>query len=194
MGYGLRPARALLVAAITLGLTAPVAIAHTEVTSTSPKAGAYAKRTLSKAQVRFNQPIRSGTLRVLRAGKKVSAGSGRRSPANVRAIEARLEDELAAGTYVARWTMTAADGHTQKGSWRFKVRPQPASEATPTSTPAETPTATPTASPEPQGTEAASAPAEDEGGGTGLLVGGVVLLGVLAAGGLVAVRRRSAHT
>lgn len=184
----------LLVAATSLALTAPAATAHTEVTSTTPKAGSYAKRSLSTVRVNFNQPIRSGELRVLRAGKKVSTGSGRRSARNVRAIETKIEQELAGGTYVARWTMTAVDGHTQRGSWRFKVRPKPVSApieeqatSTPTSTPTATATPSPSAAPE---TTVQPASAADEGGGTGVYVVGAVLLALFAVGGVVAARRR----
>ena len=145
MVHARRLTGALLVAAMSLALAASPATAHTELTSTSPKAGTYAKRSLSVVRARFNQPIRSGRLQVLRAGKKVSEGSGRRSPDNVRTIEARIPEELAGGVYVARWTMTAVDGHVQRGSWRFKVRPKPA--ATPAA--AATTQASPTIEPSP---------------------------------------------
>jgi copper resistance protein C len=183
----------LLVAAMTLALTAPSASAHTELTSTSPKAGSYAKNTLSTVRARFNQPIRSGRLVVERAGEKVSIGSGRRSPGNVRAIETRMPDDLAAGTYTARWTMTASDGHVQRGSWRFKIRAAPAAteEATPTPTATASPSAEPTTSPDPTATVQPASASDDGGGGTWLLVGGLVLVGALAAGGVVFARRRS---
>ena len=183
------PARALLVAALSLALSAPAATAHTELTSTTPKAGSYAKRSLSTARVRFNQPIRSGRLQVLRAGEKVSTGSGRRSPGNVRAIEAQISQELAAGVYVARWTMTAVDGprNAVRGASRSaRSRRAPVSKKATTAAP----TAEPSPSVQPEATVQPASAADDGGGATGVLVGGAALVGVLVAGGLVAARRR----
>ena len=192
MVHARRLTAALLVATMSLALAASPARAHTELTSTSPKAGTYAKRSLSVVRARFNQPIRSGQLQVLRAGKKVSEGSGRRSPDNVRTIEARIPEELAGGVYVARWTMTAVDGHVQRGSWRFKVRPQPKPAATPApaATTQASPTIEPTPSAEPTATVDPASASDDGGAGTGVLVGGLVLVGLLAAAGTVVVLRR----
>ena len=156
---------ALLVAATSLALAASPATAHTELTSTSPKAGTYAKRSLSVVRARFNQPIRSGRLQVLRAGKKVSQGTGRRSPDNVRTIEARIPEELAGGVYVARWTMTAVDGHVQRGSWRFKVRPKPAATPAPAATTQASPTIEPSPSAEPTATVDPASASDDGGAG-----------------------------
>jgi methionine-rich copper-binding protein CopC len=177
---------ALLVLTASLVVATPAANAHTELVSTTPKAGAYAKRSLSTVRVRFSQPIRSGRLQVLRAGEKVSLGGGQRSAEDVRAIEARIGDELEGGRYVVRWTMTAVDGHTQQGTWRFKVRPRPAAVRT------ATPAAEPTASAEPVAT-AAAAPARSEDGDDGPLwgvVGGLGLVGLLVAAGAWRKRRR----
>ena len=190
MVHARRLTGALLVAATSLALAAPPATAHTELTSTSPKAGTYAKRSLSVVRARFNQPIRSGRLQVLRAGKKVSEGSGRRSPDNVRTIEARIPEELAGGVYVARWTMTAVDGHVQRGSWRFKVRPKPAATPAAVATTQASPTVEPTPSAEPTATVDPASASDDGGAGTGVLVGGLVVVGLLAAAGTVGVLRR----
>ena len=190
MVHARRLTAALVVTATSLALTASPATAHTELTSTSPKAGTYARRSLSVVRARFNQPIRSGRLQVLRAGKKVSQGTGRRSPDNVRTIEARIPEELAGGVYVARWTMTAVDGHVQRGSWRFKVRPKPAATPEAVATTQASPTVEPTPSAEPTATVEPAGASDDGGPGTGVLVGGLVVVGLLAAAGTVGVLRR----
>ena len=126
---------------------------------------------------------------MLRAGKQVSEGSGRRSPDNVRTIEARIPEELAGGVYVARWTMTAVDGHVQRGSWRFKVRPKPAATPAPVATTQASPTVEPSPSAEPTATVDPASASDDGGAGTGVLVGGLVIVGLLAAAGTVIVLR-----
>ena len=182
--------RGVPVSATRLALVASPATAHTELTSTSPKAGTYAKRSLSVVRARFNQPIRSGRLEVLRAGQKVSQGTGRRSPDNVRTIEARIAEELAGGVYVARWTMTAVDGHVQRGSWRFKVRPEAGGHAHPRGHDAGEPHHPAVTVRRADGDGRAGSAPDAGGPGPGAPVGGLVVVALLAAAGTVAVLRR----
>lgn len=108
----------VVVAAATLAAAAP-ATAHTRVSDRSPGKGA-AVGSVGSVSVTFAQQIRSGKLRVYRSGRRV--GSGSLDPVrNVRRISASVNSGRA-GRYVARWSITAADGHDQKGSWAFRVR------------------------------------------------------------------------
>lgn len=50
----------------------------------------------------------------------VSAGGGR-DPRNVKRLLAGLHGSLKPGSYKASWTIVAPDGHSQKGSFRFKL-------------------------------------------------------------------------
>jgi len=107
--------------ALTLAITVP-AVAHTEVKSTNPKRGSTAGKSLRTVKVTFDGRLRSGTLRVRRiGGGKVSIGSGGRDPRNVMRLAAGLRSGLRSGRYKASWTIVAADGHDQKGSFRFKI-------------------------------------------------------------------------
>jgi methionine-rich copper-binding protein CopC len=100
--------------AVTLAVTAGAAFAHTEVKSTSPAKGGTAKTSIRTVTVTFNGPIRSGTLRVTGpGGSVVSVGSGGRDPRKITRL---------AGRYRARWTIVAADGHDQRGSFTFRLR------------------------------------------------------------------------
>jgi methionine-rich copper-binding protein CopC len=109
-------------AAMALMVAAPAA-AHTEVKSTSPAKGSTKSRPLGKVTVTFTQPIQRGTLKVTRrGGGKVSRGSGGRDPRNVARLRVGLKGGLSAGRYKVRWTIKAADGHTQTGTFRFKLR------------------------------------------------------------------------
>lgn len=117
----------ILVVLAALALTvvgAGTAMAHTTVKSTSPKNGSTVAKSLKSVKVLFSGQIRSGTLKVVRVstGKKVSVGKGGRDPRNVKRLTVRLKSGLAKGKYKANWSMVAADGHTQSGSFWFKLR------------------------------------------------------------------------
>lgn len=110
-----------IAATLTLAVTVP-AVAHTEVKSTSPKRGSTAGKSLKTVRVTFDGRLRSGTLTVRRiGGGKVSKGSGGRDPRNVNRLAVGLKSGLRSGRYKARWTIVAADGHDQRGSFRFKI-------------------------------------------------------------------------
>ncbi len=113
----------LAVALALMAIPATTALAHTEVSSTSPKRGGKAKTSIRSVKVTFNQQIRSGSIRVTGpGGKVVSAGKGGRDPRNVKRLVVSLKGGLKAGKYKARWTIKAVDGHTQKGSFSFRLR------------------------------------------------------------------------
>jgi methionine-rich copper-binding protein CopC len=52
----------------------------------------------------------------------VSIGSGGRDPRKVSRLRVALKASKRAGRYTARWTATAADGHRQDGSFKFRLR------------------------------------------------------------------------
>jgi methionine-rich copper-binding protein CopC len=115
--------RSICILATTLALGgATLAVAHTEVKSTSPASGATAKTSVKQVTVTFTQALRSGTLRVTGPGGKVVSSGGGVDPRNVKRLLAGLKGSLKAGSYKASWTITAPDGHRQKGSFQFKLK------------------------------------------------------------------------
>jgi methionine-rich copper-binding protein CopC len=113
---------AVLASALALG-GAATASAHTELKSTTPASGATAKTTLTRVTATFTGQLRSGTLRVVGpGGKVVSASGGGSDPRNPSRLLVGLKGSLKPGSYTARWTVVAADGHKQKGSFTFKLR------------------------------------------------------------------------
>ncbi len=112
----------ILAAVLALG-GAAVAIAHTDVKSTSPAKGAVAKTSISRVTVTFDGTLRRGTLRVTGpGGTVVSKGAGGRDPRNITRLLASLKGGLKAGSYKSSWTIVAADGHRQSGSFRFRLK------------------------------------------------------------------------
>ena len=104
-------------------LIAAVAMAHSDIRTTSPKRGGSAKTSLSSVSVTFEGPLRRGTLRVTGPGGKVySIGRGGRDPRKISRLIVGLKRSKPAGRYKARYTYISADGHDQKGSFRFRLR------------------------------------------------------------------------
>lgn len=117
-----RPTTALA-AVVATGALAATAFAHTEVKSTSPAKGKTASTRISSVTVTFTGTIRSGTIKVTGpGGKTYSTGRGGRDPRNVKRLRAPLKSSKPAGRYKASWSIKAADGHTQRGSFTFKLK------------------------------------------------------------------------
>jgi copper resistance protein C len=120
-----RLARIVLAVTIASAVTAaatPSALAHTEVVATSPKAGSTIAKAPVRATVTFSAVIRGGTITVRSGGRIVSTGPGGRAPTNARRLRVGLRPGLAAGRYTVAWTVRGADGHDQRGAFRFTVR------------------------------------------------------------------------
>lgn len=116
---------ALVAAAVAalMGATAATAAAHVELKSTSPKRGGSASTSVGTVTVTFTGPLLRGTVRVTDPdGDKVSVGSGGRDPRKISRLRVGLKDGKSAGRYRVRWTIKAADGHEQSGSFRFRLR------------------------------------------------------------------------
>jgi copper resistance protein C len=113
----------LLITCVAAILAAALAIAHTDVRSRSPAKGGSASTSIGRVSVTFEQQIRRGSIRVVGPGGRVaSRGSGSRDPRNVARVVVGLRGSLRAGRYRARYSIVAADGHRQRGSWRFRLR------------------------------------------------------------------------
>lgn len=117
-----RLSTALAAAATVSAITAAAAFAHTEVKSTYPAKGKTASVRISTVSVTFNGSIRSGTVKVTGPGGTASSGQGGRDPRSIKRLRVPLKSGLRAGKYKASWTMKAADGHTQRGSFTFKLK------------------------------------------------------------------------
>jgi len=110
-------------AAVVSAVAAATAFAHTEVKSTYPGKGKSVSKNLSTVSVTFTQQIRSGTIKVTGpGGSTYSSGSGGRDPRNVKRLRVSMKSSKRSGSYKASWTMKAIDGHTQRGSFSFKVK------------------------------------------------------------------------
>lgn len=118
-----RAAITAVACAVAVSIPPAAALAHSEVVSTSPKSSGSASTKITKVTVTFSGPMRSGTIRVTGpGGGVVSIGRGGSDPRNVNRLTVSLKRGLKVGRYTATWTAKAADGHAQRGSFRFRLK------------------------------------------------------------------------
>ena len=110
----------LAATAAVSAIATATAFAHTELKSTYPGKNKTASTRISTVSVTFTAAIRSGT--VTGPSGTVSSGKGGRDPRDVKRLRVPLKSSKKAGTYTAKWTMKASDGHTQSGSFKFKLK------------------------------------------------------------------------
>lgn len=105
----------------TLAVAAP-ALAHVEVKSTSPKKGTTAKGTVRAVTITFTGPLITGKLTVFGPnGRQASVDAGGRDPRNTSRLVTEMRSGLKRGTYTAKWRIRADDGHSESGSFTFRV-------------------------------------------------------------------------
>lgn len=123
--------RRLVVALVCLGLLALAApaLAHAELESSTPAAGAAVDAPVRRVVLRFNAPVDPPE-----GGVELLDRDGEPVPATVTTdgavVRLRPGDPLAGGTYGVRYAVTAADAHTTGTSFTFRVRSAPPDDAT----------------------------------------------------------------
>jgi copper resistance protein C len=112
----------MLAVAVLATVPAAPALAHTQLERTSPAKNARVSDSLRTVRLTFSQQIRGGSVRVIDPRDRDVATSSGRDPRNVTRLRAVLRRGLRSGRYTVRWTLRAADGHTQRGSYSFRIR------------------------------------------------------------------------
>jgi len=190
---------ALATAALSVVVTAPVATAHAELESTTPKQGSTVQRLPQQVTLTFSEPIRTPAFVEVTGPGSANVASG---DVQVRdeVLTQQLGDAAGGGAYSLSYRVTSADGHPISGTVRFTVAGGAgggnASGGDEQSTPAPTADSTEGAGGTGQNNTPA-APAEESGGlGTTqlvLLLGALVLgIAALAVGTRRALRHSSA--
>ncbi|MEU6796578.1 copper resistance CopC family protein, partial [Nonomuraea wenchangensis] len=148
-------------AGMVLLLTAPAALAHDRLKSSSPADKAKVER-VETIELEFTAPMTMPAI-VLEGpgGKPVPVSKPRAQDIKVTADP---EEELAAGRYRLAWRVVSSDGHPIQGELTFTVTAPPASETpTPSTSTTQASPALPASAPPPA--SPAAAPAAAEGGG-----------------------------
>jgi methionine-rich copper-binding protein CopC len=119
------PPRGLLVALLITAATfagAPVALAHAELTSSTPAADAsVAGPYAGPVEVRFSEAVESSSKFDLVAPDGSIVATGRPAPADAAILTLTLATPLDPAEYTVRWTSVADDGHVERGTFRFIV-------------------------------------------------------------------------
>jgi copper resistance protein C len=120
-----------LLAALALGVMIPtIALAHVELTASTPAAGASAKA-LRSITLTFSEPVdqaRAAAAIVMTAmpgvenhGEMMIRNFTASWSADGQTMTLELRRPLPSGTYEVRWQAAAADGHQRTGTVGFEV-------------------------------------------------------------------------
>jgi hypothetical protein len=111
---------ALFLVAVSL-LPAGVAWAHAGVKSVSPKKNST-RDAVREVHVTFDESVVTGLIEVKRGSSVVPYARTGLKSSNKAVLQWIPKSALAAGSYTVNWRARADDGHSEKGSWKFKVR------------------------------------------------------------------------
>ncbi len=109
-----------LFAALAIAILAAAAEAHAVLLETTPAAGAVVASAPDAIVLRFNEPVRPISVRVLRAADEAALPLPPAQAIDTR-LSVALPDGLPEGSYVPSYRVTSADGHPVAGSFVFSV-------------------------------------------------------------------------
>jgi methionine-rich copper-binding protein CopC len=105
-----------------LTVTAPVVAtaAHTPLKSVSPKRNST-RRSVTEVRATFKARMQTGVIEITKGGATVPLKSSGLLSSNKAVVRAVPKAKLSPGSYTVNWRARAGDGHSEKGSWKFKV-------------------------------------------------------------------------
>jgi methionine-rich copper-binding protein CopC len=113
---------AALAAVLATGVAAVPALAHAPVIGTFPKNNSTVSN-VRTVNVRFGEAVVTGLISVKRAdGSSVPAKASGLQPSNKARLRATFATKLPSGRYTVSWRARADDGHSERGTFRFRVR------------------------------------------------------------------------
>lgn len=159
-------AASLMLAALAVGALSPApALAHSELTSSTPADSAVLRAAPRQVTLVFGESVQAGFSRIAVTGPDGSAaGAGAITTTGARLIQPISATEP--GPYTVSYRVVSRDGHVVQGRLRFSVSPPPVSVS---SVPAPSPTAAGSPTPAVPSTSAAD-PGQRNGSGWGSLV------------------------
>lgn len=114
------------VALIGASLWGSAALAHPELLSAEPAAGAAATASPKQIRITFTEaviPQFSGAEVKDQAGKAIATGNATVDPANRKQLVVPVNEPLPPGDYKVEWHAVSDDTHRVKGSYSFSVAP-----------------------------------------------------------------------
>jgi methionine-rich copper-binding protein CopC len=114
--------RALAALAAVLLVPTSVASAHTPLKSVTPKKNSTQHRAVKEVRATFKAKMQTGIITITTSsGSTVALKSSGLIATNKAVIRAVPRTALGSGTYKVSWRARAGDGHSEKGTWTFKV-------------------------------------------------------------------------
>jgi copper resistance protein C len=113
--------RALAGAAVVLALPA-VAFAHAAVKSRSPHKNATVHHAVKQVNVTFVDHVTTGLIEIRKNGQVVPLKSTGLKTSDHAVVLGTPKAPLGNGRYTVHWRARSQDGHSEKGSWSFRVR------------------------------------------------------------------------
>jgi len=108
------PAPAVTVAAVATA-------AHTPLKSVSPRRGSTRHGAVNEVRATFKAAMLTGTIEITKNGQVVPLKSNGLLSSRKAVLRAVPKTPLGTGFYKASWRARAGDGHSEKGSWTFRV-------------------------------------------------------------------------
>ncbi|GAA5147119.1 hypothetical protein GCM10025768_06650 [Microbacterium pseudoresistens] len=185
----------VIAAAAVLGTALP-ASAHDELISSTPEVDAVLETAPTEIVLGFSGDVLEGTATVVLLDADGTDHVSGAPEVLSGTVTTPVAEGLKAGAYEVRWAVTSEDGHPISGVIPFTIdgaaSPEPTNSAEPTTPPSPTATAGP-------GDSAAPTATPDENGQglpvaaiVAIVIGGLVVLGIVIAIVMAALRRRSA--
>ena len=109
---------------IVASLDCSAALAHPELQSADPAAGAPVATSPKQIRITFNEnviPQFSGVEVKDHAGKVITTGKATTDPANKKQLVVPVQEQLPPGDYKVEWHAVSDDTHRVKGSYSFSV-------------------------------------------------------------------------
>jgi uncharacterized protein YcnI len=101
----------------------PTAVAaHTPLKSVSPRRNSTSRSAVKSVRATFKGKMQTGIISITRNGATVPLKSSGLMSSNKAVIRAVPKKPLRSGTYKVSWRARAGDGHSEKGTWTFKVK------------------------------------------------------------------------
>lgn len=126
-------AATVLLAALSLLVTAPAASAHAVLVSSSPADGAVLARAPDRVTATFDEPVgvSADSLRVFAPNGDRVDTSGTTHGSRPQEISVALRPGLGRGTYTVSWHVVSADSHPVQGAFTFSVGAPSSTAVTP---------------------------------------------------------------
>jgi copper resistance protein C len=109
---------------IAASLSSTGALAHPELQSAEPAAGAAMPTSPKQIRITFNEgvlPQFSGVEVKDQAGKVIATGKATIDPVNKKLLVVPIEESLPPGDYKVEWHAVSGDTHRVKGNYSFSV-------------------------------------------------------------------------